>query len=117
MERDSWKLVLTHDSHYWDKVWHPCSLHSLLYGNVLQKYILVRRDEYVIEGYAQSNILHFVRIFNVNFLFSLTDTTGYAFTYIIAKLFFACEVVAYVHYPTIRLDILHTVSRIFFLID
>ena len=29
------------------------------------------------------------------------DTTGYAFTFIVAKLLAACRVVCYVHYPTI----------------
>jgi alpha-1,2-mannosyltransferase len=38
------------------------------------------------------------------------DTTGCAFTYLVARILFACEhVVAYVHYPTISTDMLQLV--------
>jgi alpha-1,2-mannosyltransferase len=34
------------------------------------------------------------------------DTTGCAFTYLVARVIFGCKVVAYVHYPTISTDML-----------
>lgn len=37
------------------------------------------------------------------------DTTGCAFTYLVAKIVFGCTVVAYVHYPTISTDMLSMV--------
>lgn len=38
------------------------------------------------------------------------DTTGCAFTYVVARILFACQhVVAYVHYPTISTDMLNLV--------
>lgn len=38
------------------------------------------------------------------------DTTGCAFTYLVARLLFGCDqVVAYVHYPTISTDMLKLV--------
>ena len=37
------------------------------------------------------------------------DTTGYAFSYLIANLCFGCRVWAYVHYPTISTDMLQLV--------
>ena len=38
------------------------------------------------------------------------DTTGFQFTYIIAKIWFGCKVVAYIHYPTISTDMLTVVK-------
>ena len=37
------------------------------------------------------------------------DTTGCAFTYVVARILFACKVIAYVHYPTISTDMLNLV--------
>ena len=37
------------------------------------------------------------------------DTTGYAFTFVVARLLFGCKVLAYVHYPTISTDMLNLV--------
>lgn len=37
------------------------------------------------------------------------DTTGCAFTYVVAKVLFGCKVIAYVHYPTISTDMLSMV--------
>jgi alpha-1,2-mannosyltransferase len=37
------------------------------------------------------------------------DTTGCAFTYVVAKAVFGCKVIAYVHYPTISTDMLSMV--------
>ena len=37
------------------------------------------------------------------------DTTGCAFTYIVANILFCCKVIAYVHYPTISTDMLSLV--------
>mmetsp|Transcript_30798 Transcript_30798/g.35410 ORF Transcript_30798/g.35410 Transcript_30798/m.35410 type:complete len:533 (-) Transcript_30798:52-1650(-) len=37
------------------------------------------------------------------------DTTGCAFTYLVAKVLAACKVIAYVHYPTISTDMLQLV--------
>ena len=34
------------------------------------------------------------------------DTTGWAFTFPVARLFAGCKVAAYVHYPTISSDML-----------
>lgn len=39
------------------------------------------------------------------------DTTGYAFTYVIAKLWFGCTVVSYTHYPQISSDMLQRVQE------
>lgn len=39
------------------------------------------------------------------------DTTGYAFTFILAKLFAGCLVACYVHYPTITTDMLAAVQE------
>jgi alpha-1,2-mannosyltransferase len=37
------------------------------------------------------------------------DTTGYAFTFVVARVLFGCKVLAYVHYPTISTDMLNLV--------
>jgi alpha-1,2-mannosyltransferase len=37
------------------------------------------------------------------------DTTGCAFTYVVANVLFGCKVLAYVHYPTISTDMLNLV--------
>jgi alpha-1,2-mannosyltransferase len=37
------------------------------------------------------------------------DTTGCAFTYLVASVLFGCKVLAYVHYPTISTDMLNLV--------
>lgn len=37
------------------------------------------------------------------------DTTGCAFTYLVARIVFGCKVIAYVHYPTISTDMLSMV--------
>ena len=34
----------------------------------------------------------------------MTDTTGYAFTYAVARIWFGCTVVTYTHYPTMYDD-------------
>jgi alpha-1,2-mannosyltransferase len=39
------------------------------------------------------------------------DSTGYAFTFPLAKVLFACKVGCYVHYPTISTDMLERVSE------
>lgn len=39
------------------------------------------------------------------------DSTGYAFTYVVARWFFGCTVVAYTHYPTISTDMLDRVRE------
>jgi alpha-1,2-mannosyltransferase len=38
------------------------------------------------------------------------DTTGYAFTYFVARILAGCDVVAYVHYPTISMVSLYPVQ-------
>jgi hypothetical protein len=45
------------------------------------------------------------------FGYMLTDTTGFAFTYIIAKIWFGCTVICYTHYPTISTDMLLRVQE------
>ena len=39
------------------------------------------------------------------------DTTGYAFSYVIAKVWFGCTVVCYTHYPQISTDMLQCVQE------
>eukprot|EP00455_Lapot_gusevi_P047834 TRINITY_DN6532_c0_g2_i4.p1 TRINITY_DN6532_c0_g2~~TRINITY_DN6532_c0_g2_i4.p1 ORF type:complete len:496 (-),score=118.00 TRINITY_DN6532_c0_g2_i4:86-1573(-) len=39
------------------------------------------------------------------------DTTGYAFTYPLARVWFGCRVACYVHYPTISTDMLNKVQQ------
>jgi len=40
---------------------------------------------------------------------TFVDTTGCAFTYVVAAILFGCKVIAYVHYPTISTDMLNLV--------
>jgi hypothetical protein len=40
-----------------------------------------------------------------------SDTTGYAFTYVVAKVWFGCTVASYTHYPTISTDMLQRVQE------